>query len=740
MVVIWRAWNRLPSRLRARSEAGPPGSEGNVRLVLESSSEGELLCTPMTFTPPRELRAQRVGAKRKAGPSPIFPSGGEVGGGSAGPPRRGRRNRIRKVLYDPETAGLSAGEDVDVETPTAAPPVPVKTVRSTGPRASASGAVSEVGPPERDVFAGAPTAAGVREMEGSLLGGLGIDLLGEIEDIRRRSGRLQGKLSGRMKDCVELLRAIVETFVDRLETRGDPTFMGPENIELKARVRAAKRGADERRTEFEALEAEIRNVRSATRRSDGPVRTAKEVSTGYGLGKLSHANPSVGASLTSSRGKRGHMMGPALRPGPDSGSVPAGSGSDAAEARSSIRMECTKEVAELDRQMAELARLRSGIVKMSRELAAIESPRESPGGRLRRSRGRPRIVSDERLVPPMATPERDELIRPPLGDSDGWVEVSGRSRRPRAAGRVADGSGAVPLRAPSSGRPGRSGTRAGQTRGSTPRRGQPRSSAVTITGRTEGFSYAKALTEARVRIPLQDLDIEFSKIRRTVNGGRIIEIPGADSAKRADDLAARLREVFRDEARVARPVVRGELRIAGLDDSVTSEEVRSVIAREGKCSEEDVRTGPIRLLSNGLGSVWTQYPLVSTLAVSKLGKLRIGWTLAKVELLKSRPTQYYRCWHFGHVRFACKSTVDRSGLCFRCGTTGHAARNCQAALRCVVCADLGRECDHRMGSELCSVRAICGSRDGGTSVRPEVVSTRRVLPLDTNNGDKGAPM
>lgn len=123
-----------------------------------------------------------------------------------------------------------------------------------------------------------------------------------------------------------------------------------------------------------------------------------------------------------------------------------------------------------------------------------------------------------------------------------------------------------------------------------------------ITGKAEDFSYAKALTEARARIPLEELGIEFSKIRRTVNGGRIIEIPGVDSAKRADDLAARLRAVLGEEARIARPVVRGELRVVGLDDSVTPEEVRSVIARDGNCSEEDVRTGPIRVLNNGL--VW----------------------------------------------------------------------------------------------------------------------------------------
>lgn len=122
------------------------------------------------------------------------------------------------------------------------------------------------------MLAGAPTSDKVCELEGSLLGGLGIDLLAEIESIRLRSGRLQGKLSGRMKDCVKLLRAIVGTFVDRLEFRGDPAYTKIENIELKAKVRAAKRDADERKRECEALEAELRHLRSSARCLENPAR------------------------------------------------------------------------------------------------------------------------------------------------------------------------------------------------------------------------------------------------------------------------------------------------------------------------------------------------------------------------------------------------------------------------------------------------------------------------------------
>jgi len=63
--------------------------------------------------------------------------------------------------------------------------------------------------------------------------------------------------------------------------------------------------------------------------------------------------------------------------------------------------------------------------------------------------------------------------------------------------------------------------------------------------------------------------------RRTATGDILLEIPGADASRKADDLAAFLRKHARDVAgvRVVRPVRRVELRIAGLDSTVTPEDV-----------------------------------------------------------------------------------------------------------------------------------------------------------------------
>lgn len=58
---------------------------------------------------------------------------------------------------------------------------------------------------------------------------------------------------------------------------------------------------------------------------------------------------------------------------------------------------------------------------------------------------------------------------------------------------------------------------------------------------------------------------------------------------------------------------------------------------------------------------------------------------------------------YGHVRFACKASVDRSGHCFNCGGQGHSARGCKSEeTRCVICEDKGYQSNHRIRSKWCN--------------------------------------
>lgn len=130
-------------------------------------------------------------------------------------------------------------------------------------------------------------------------------------------------------------------------------------------------------------------------------------------------------------------------------------------------------------------------------------------------------------------------------------------------------------------------------------------------------------------------------------------------------------------------------------------EAAEVIAEHAACNITDVKIGQLRPLSNGLYSVWAQCSLSAAIKMAKLGKIRIGWTVARVELLKSRPTQCFKCWGTGHIQSKCKADVDRSGLCYRCGKPGHLARGCLADLCCALCLSKGTNACHRVGSGQC---------------------------------------
>jgi len=73
------------------------------------------------------------------------------------------------------------------------------------------------------------------------------------------------------------------------------------------------------------------------------------------------------------------------------------------------------------------------------------------------------------------------------------------------------------------------------------------------------------------------IGIKTLRPKRSATGDMLLEIPGADSSRKADELAAYLRGFVEEEAgvRVTRPVRRVELRIADLDDTITPEEMRS---------------------------------------------------------------------------------------------------------------------------------------------------------------------
>nr|XP_049702273.1 nuclear receptor corepressor 2-like [Helicoverpa armigera] len=252
----------------------------------------------------------------------------------------------------------------------------------------------------------------------------------------------------------------------------------------------------------------------------------------------------------------------------------------------------------------------------------------------------------------------------------------------------------------------------------------PKSAAVVLTLQPDavkrGVSYRDVLAKAKEAVDLAELGItEGLRLRVTATGARMLEVPGAASGPTADALAERLRaSISADDARVSRPYKCADLRIMGLDDSVTTEEVVAAVARTGGCSADEVKAGTLRPDFRGTSTVTVSCPVTAAKTIVDGRRLLVGWVSAQVKLLDPRPLRCFRCHVGHHVGVRCTSEVDRSALCFRCGQPGHKAASCSATPHCTACAAAGRPAEHRAGCKTCTPPVK--TRGKG---RPSVVAT-----------------
>lgn len=66
-------------------------------------------------------------------------------------------------------------------------------------------------------------------------------------------------------------------------------------------------------------------------------------------------------------------------------------------------------------------------------------------------------------------------------------------------------------------------------------------------------------------------------MRRAANGGLLIEIMGPDGTNKAKILEGKLRDILHEEAKVMRPIIKGEIRLIGLDVTASVMEIARVV-------------------------------------------------------------------------------------------------------------------------------------------------------------------
>ncbi|XP_032690542.1 uncharacterized protein LOC116853523 [Odontomachus brunneus] len=231
-----------------------------------------------------------------------------------------------------------------------------------------------------------------------------------------------------------------------------------------------------------------------------------------------------------------------------------------------------------------------------------------------------------------------------------------------------------------------SGVMGGKGGKGVPRLKAPTSAAVCIT--CPAGKYSEVMRIARSKVPLSELGIKNLRCKRAITGALLLEVPGPEGDKLADTLAIKLRVALAGEegVRVDRPSKKAEVRLHNLEDC----HGRGHSGGRGRC------LGKGSLRHQGGGNKESPER-----KVAEAGRILVGWGMARVEVLAARPLQCFRCLEEGHVRQHCRSDVDRSGVCYRCGGPGHRAAECTGRVVCPVCSTAGREATHRLGGEAC---------------------------------------
>lgn len=331
------------------------------------------------------------------------------------------------------------------------------------------------------------------------------------------------------------------------------------------------------------------------------------------------------------------------------------------------------------------------------------------------SRKVPTIIEDIIISPPRYTTDNRMEPKPlsPVGSTE-WIKAVSRKTKREMREKGKEKVNKTEQRI---GKDGKSAS----NKAPIPQRRPPRTAAVAIKDCSENFSYADTLKKAREKINLSEIRIDQPKIRKAANGGLIIEVAGADGVTKANALTNKLKEALDDNVQITRPTKKGDVRLIGLDDSISADEVASVVSDAGGCTAAEVKVGPIRQMRSGLGIVVAQCPLGAAIRASSTSKIRIGWTMAKIELLRARPLQCFRYWEYGHIGNNCRNTTDRSGSCFNSGNKNHKIQDCQNRPCCPVCRNKGYNHEHRIGGGNCQSKSESGN------------AARRTAQFNTNN-------
>ncbi|XP_015186403.1 PREDICTED: uncharacterized protein LOC107071707 [Polistes dominula] len=136
--------------------------------------------------------------------------------------------------------------------------------------------------------------------------------------------------------------------------------------------------------------------------------------------------------------------------------------------------------------------------------------------------------------------------------------------------------------------------------------------------------------------------------------------------------------ILKEEAKVICKGPQKDIEIRDIDDTTIRDDIQAALQTvTGESCEIPLEAIKIRKAYRDTQTAVVTLPAATAPKVlDGNGKIRIGWVNCRIRATK-RPIQCFKCWHFGHHGQQCKSEVDRSKLCIRCGQEGHRIADCK---------------------------------------------------------------
>ncbi|XP_026467734.1 uncharacterized protein LOC113371316 [Ctenocephalides felis] len=220
---------------------------------------------------------------------------------------------------------------------------------------------------------------------------------------------------------------------------------------------------------------------------------------------------------------------------------------------------------------------------------------------------------------------------------------------------------------------------------------------------TEKVNYSEILRRIKHDVPDDKVNTTVEKINKTRNGDLLITI-----SKKSEDKGQGLQQiiagVLKDEAEVIYKGHQETIEIRDIDDETSKIDIQIALqkATGGACNTpaEEIR---LRKAYRGTQIATVALPAAVVHDLLKASsKIRIGWVNCQIKIIK-KPIRCFKCWLFGHYGSQCKSEVNRTNLCFRCGQDGHKIANCINAAKCALCAENGNSENvaHHAGTHRC---------------------------------------